>query len=57
MSNPAHDFHEEEDDQGEIFLDEDDIIRESTVDDEGPHPLRIYLYLFFCVKSNIWNFC
>ncbi|KAM2263741.1 hypothetical protein COP1_039975 [Malus domestica] len=34
MSNPAHDFHEEEDDQGEIFLDEDDIIRESTVDDE-----------------------
>ncbi|KAM5573411.1 hypothetical protein ABKV19_013114 [Rosa sericea] len=34
MSNPAHALHEEEDDQGEVFLDEADIVGEIAVDDE-----------------------
>lgn len=37
MTNPVQDFHEEEeDDQGEVYLDEADIIGEVDVDDEGP---------------------
>ena len=39
MSNPAHLPHqqeEEDDDQGEVFIDEGDIINEVDVDEEGP---------------------
>lgn len=35
MSNPAHDHHEEDGDQGEVFLDESDILGEFVVDEEG----------------------
>lgn len=43
MSNPDHD----EDNQGEVFLDESDIIHEVTVDDEGPFalfPFNVFIY-------------
>lgn len=44
MSNPAHGVREEEDDddQGEVYIDEADIINEVDVDEEGASQL---LYL------------
>lgn len=43
MNNP---MPHEEDDQGEVFLDESDIIDEIAVDEEGP---SIYLPPFVCI--------
>ena len=36
MNGPNRSFHDDdEDDQGEVFLDDSDIIHEVTVDEEG----------------------
>lgn len=44
MKSPVHD----EDDQGEVFLDESDIIHEVTIDDEGPFlSVSLLTYLLY----------
>lgn len=40
--------HEEEDDHGEVFLDEADIIHEVPVDEEGLSFLLLILHLCSC---------
>lgn len=35
---------DEEDDHGDVFLDEDDVIQEITVDEEGLKSLSTYVY-------------
>ena len=58
MNTPAN--HDEDEDQGDVFLDENDIVLEINVDDEGvvqmgsygpplsPLSLSLSLYLCFC---------
>lgn len=49
MSNPAHGVREEEDDdQGEVYIDEADIINEVDVDEEGASQL-LYLSDWLCI--------
>lgn len=48
MNNPIH--NEVEDDQGEVFLDESDIIHEVTVDDEG----FFFFFSFFSLSAYIY---
>lgn len=50
MSNPDHD----EDDQGEVFLDESDIIHEVAVDDEGTLALSFSTFYFFLYILNTY---
>lgn len=50
MSNPDHD----EDDQGEVFLDESDIIHEVAVDDEGTLALSSSTFYFFLYILNTY---
>ena len=47
MNNPTH-HDEDEEEQGDVFLDESDIVQEITVDDEGESifPLSFSLSLF-----------
>lgn len=48
MNSPARSPAPEEDDQGEVFLDDSDIIHEVTVDDEGISlHLRFQLHVCF----------
>lgn len=51
MNAPAR--HEEDDDQGDVFLDEDDVLQEINVDEEGesisPFSFSLYLCGFFFV--------
>jgi hypothetical protein len=35
MNGPNRSFNDDDDDQGEVFLDDSDIIHEVTVDEEG----------------------
>lgn len=43
MNAPTND----DDDQGEVFLDENDIIQEIVVDDEGPISLSSFILCFY----------
>ena len=45
---------DEEDDHGDVFLDEDDVIQEITVDEEGliSPSLSLYIYMYIQFLSN-----
>ena len=48
MNDPAH--HDEDEDQGDVFIDENDVVQEITVDDEGESiPPSFFLSIFVCV--------
>lgn len=51
---------QENEEQGDIFLDESDIIQEIPFDDEGTffHPLYTHtISLFFCLIHFLWDVC
>ena len=47
MNNPTH--HDEDEDQGDVFLYESDVVQEITIDEEGESisPLSFSLYFVF----------
>lgn len=50
MSNPGHhhdDDDDGDDDQGDVFLDESDVVQEITVDEEGESISPFSLYFVF----------
>lgn len=51
MNAPPSRLHDEEDDEGEVYLDEADIIQELPVDEEGPLSLSRSRYICFVSLS------
>ena len=55
MNDPAH--HDEDEDQGDVFIDENDVVQEITVDDEGESiSPSFFLSIFVCVCVFFFNF-